>query len=329
MLAGLAILGSMKGQTVVAFLIPILALGVPIIDTILAPLRRFIRGQKLFGPDRMHIHHRLMSLGLDHRSAVLLLYGFSIILGAFALILVNIHDVRAAIILALLWVAIFLGIRKLGYMEYLAMDKFSGWLRDLKDVTGISQKRRSFLSLQMDMGESRSIDELWEKVCPALTRLKFQRTELHLHAPAAASKSTHTTASASGAGGRLEGGRDRASSWSGEEERRCSQADRRREPRDDRRGGSKGGGLRAMHYAVLSGNGTKLVWTCEQHRRQSDVAPEDLMVIELPLKNEKGPHLGTLRLIRDLGRAPLDYNTLRRVEQLRRSLIRMLAQLNK
>ena len=53
------------------------------------------------------------------------------------------------------------------------------------------------------------------------------------------------------------------------------------------------------------------------------------MVIELPLKGEKGPHLGTLRLIRDLGRAPLTYNTLRRVEQLRRTLIRMITRLNK
>ena len=307
MLAGLAVLGSMKGQTVVAFLIPILALGVPIFDTILAPLRRFIRGKKLFGPDRKHLHHRLMSLGLDQRNAVLLLYGFSIILGAFALILVNIHDSRAAIILALLWVLIFLGIRKLGYMEYLAMDKFSGWLRDLKDVTGISRKRRSFLSLQMDMSESRSIDELWEKVSVALAKLKFQRSELYLHAPA--------SASGAGAGGTAESVSDGAYSWSGEE--------RRREPGD----GWNDSGVKIVHYAALSGSGTKLVWSCENHRRLSDIAPEDLMMIELPLTSGKGSHLGTLRLIKDLGREPLDYNTLRRVEQLRQTLIRTITQL--
>lgn len=298
MLAGLSVLGAMKGQTIVAILIPIVALGVPIIDTIIAPLRRFIRGKKIFAPDSSHIHHRLMRLGLDHRNAVLLLYGFSIILGAFALILVNIRDARAAIILALLWVAVFVGIRKLGYMEYLTMDKFYGWLWDLKDVTGISQKRRNFLSLQMDMNESRSIEELWEKICVALEILKFDRSELYLHS------------SVAGCTAEI----DRAHAGTEEE--------RRREP-----GSGWKDSREAFHFAVPLGNGTKRVWTRGYYRRQSDIAQEGFLTIEMPLMNGKEAHLGTLRLIKDLGREHIDYHTLRRVEQLRRTITGMLRKL--
>ena len=42
MLAGLSILGSMKGQTTVALMIPVVAMGVPLIDAIIAPIRRFV-----------------------------------------------------------------------------------------------------------------------------------------------------------------------------------------------------------------------------------------------------------------------------------------------
>ncbi|MEM9694075.1 MAG: MraY family glycosyltransferase [Myxococcota bacterium] len=74
-LAGVAV----KASTAVALLVPIVALGVPIIDTLFAILRRYLERRPLFSPDRGHIHHRLLDLGLTHRRAVLLLYAVSVI----------------------------------------------------------------------------------------------------------------------------------------------------------------------------------------------------------------------------------------------------------
>ena len=85
-LAALSILGSMKSQATVSILIPLLALGLPLLDTLMAPVRRFLLGKKLFQPDKSHIHHRLLKRGLSHRNAVLVLYGATIIFGAMALI---------------------------------------------------------------------------------------------------------------------------------------------------------------------------------------------------------------------------------------------------
>ncbi len=179
-LAALTIQGAMKSHATVALLIPIVALGVPLLDTLLAPVRRFFYGQKMFRPDRSHIHHRLLNLGYSHRRVVLLIYGMTILLGAIALLLVFFKDPRAAYILVLPGVLFFLTIKKLGYLEYIAADKVFGWLRDLTDEAGLTHERRSFINIQMRIAGSGSVDELWEHICTALKKLDFDMAEFHL-----------------------------------------------------------------------------------------------------------------------------------------------------
>ena len=79
-LATTSILGNtVKSSTTVAILVPFVALGVPIIDTLLAMARRFLERRSIFAADRGHLHHQLLAMGLTHRRAVLLLYALSIL----------------------------------------------------------------------------------------------------------------------------------------------------------------------------------------------------------------------------------------------------------
>jgi UDP-GlcNAc:undecaprenyl-phosphate GlcNAc-1-phosphate transferase len=78
-LSVLSILGSAK----VAF--AALVLGVPIIDTFWIIVRRVGSGRSPFAPDRGHIHHRLLDLGLSHRNTVLVIYGVCIVLAVLSL----------------------------------------------------------------------------------------------------------------------------------------------------------------------------------------------------------------------------------------------------
>lgn len=73
-LALLAILGTAKVA------VALLVLGVPIIDTFWIIVRRIGSGRSPFTPDRGHIHHRLLDLGLSHRQAVLLIYAICVVL---------------------------------------------------------------------------------------------------------------------------------------------------------------------------------------------------------------------------------------------------------
>ena len=106
---------SQKSSTTVAILVPIVALGVPIADTMLAMLRRAIRHRPIFSADRAHIHHKLLDLGLTQKQAVLVLYGVGILFGGAALLLSVTSSLQSAALLVAMAVLGFLGIRKLGY----------------------------------------------------------------------------------------------------------------------------------------------------------------------------------------------------------------------
>ena len=86
-LAATALQTHEKSTTAVSLLVPLVALGLPIGDTLLAMTRRMVRGQPMFSSDAGHIHHRLMARGLSHRATVLALYGISIVLAGIAVAL--------------------------------------------------------------------------------------------------------------------------------------------------------------------------------------------------------------------------------------------------
>ncbi len=74
LISGLSIMGLLKSVTMVTFIIPMLLLGVPILDTFFAIIRRYWYKKPIFQADKGHFHHRLMSRGLSHKQAVLFIY---------------------------------------------------------------------------------------------------------------------------------------------------------------------------------------------------------------------------------------------------------------
>ena len=80
-LALLSILGTAKVA------VAMLVLGVPIIDAFWIIVRRLAQGRSPFSPDRGHLHHRLLDIGLSHRQTVLLIYAICIGLAVMALFL--------------------------------------------------------------------------------------------------------------------------------------------------------------------------------------------------------------------------------------------------
>ena len=88
-LAVLAILGTAKVA------VALLVLGVPILDTFWIIVRRLSQRRSPFSPDRQHIHHRLLDLGLSHRQTVLVIYGLCTGLAILALILTGASQLYA------------------------------------------------------------------------------------------------------------------------------------------------------------------------------------------------------------------------------------------
>ena len=88
-LAAISIEGALKSATAIAIFIPLIALGLPIFDTTFAILRRFVNKKPLMEADKEHLHHRLISLGIEQKNAVLMLYLIASMLGISVVLLVN------------------------------------------------------------------------------------------------------------------------------------------------------------------------------------------------------------------------------------------------
>lgn len=83
-LSTVSVIGMFKFYAVVTFVVPVLALALPLFDTLAAIVRRLLRGQSPMHPDRGHLHHRLIDMGLTQKQAVTVLYGVSAVLGLIA-----------------------------------------------------------------------------------------------------------------------------------------------------------------------------------------------------------------------------------------------------
>ena len=117
-LAAVSIKTSTKSGTAVAMLVPVMALGLPIMDTLLAMVRRTVLGRPMFSADKEHIHHRMMSrLVLSHRSAVLVLYGLCALFTLTALGLHWANTAQSAMLLTGMAVVVAVLMRKLGYLD--------------------------------------------------------------------------------------------------------------------------------------------------------------------------------------------------------------------
>jgi UDP-GlcNAc:undecaprenyl-phosphate/decaprenyl-phosphate GlcNAc-1-phosphate transferase len=107
-----------------AVLLPAIILGLPIAETVISMARRLLRQMEqhdaggVFQPDRNHMHHRLLALGIDHPRAVFILYGAGMLLAGVALVSMFMNASDAALLVLALLIAGFLGVRRLGYDEF-------------------------------------------------------------------------------------------------------------------------------------------------------------------------------------------------------------------
>ena len=114
MLSGISVIGAVKSATTIALIVPLLALGLPIVDTAFAIVRRKLAGVPIMKPDKGHLHHRLLSMGFTQRQAVLLMYVISALLGTSAVAMTEVSPGFALLILLSVVVSLLYGAKRLG-----------------------------------------------------------------------------------------------------------------------------------------------------------------------------------------------------------------------
>lgn len=128
MLASVALKANVKQSLMVALLVPLLAVGIPAFDVILAIWRRMARkliarirkddrATKVFGPDLDHIHHKLMRSGMTQRKAAAVLYLAAILICCIALGMTAMNSNRVALLMIGMIAVLHVMVRQIAQIE--------------------------------------------------------------------------------------------------------------------------------------------------------------------------------------------------------------------
>lgn len=130
-----------RKTALLAFLVPLLALAIPLLDTSLSILRRLRSGRGVFSADRLHMHHRLLEREGSHRSAVLMLYFLT---GCFCMIAVSFSQLDGWIAFLYLAAVVAVTIRLLRNLDAFSLDMLADpGRRDEEDERGRAEASRA------------------------------------------------------------------------------------------------------------------------------------------------------------------------------------------
>ena len=155
---------------------PLVALAFPVAEVLISVIRRFVRQKPIFGADRGHIHHKMLSLGLSQRKAVLFLYGISALAGALAVLQTLLRPRLASVVLLLGLTVAYLGFRSLRYAEFGVLSEFlfSGqFQRALRANISV----RDYNDL---LAKAETIDECWLVLRDACREAEFHTVSLRI-----------------------------------------------------------------------------------------------------------------------------------------------------
>lgn len=195
----LSILNSRKGSVAAALIAPLFALALPILDVCLALLRRGLKGLPLFRPDRKHIHHRLIDLGLSRQRTVLVLYAISCFCLLLAFAAFWLHGQLVHLLLGSLFLVLIGAGRSFGFIK-----NWFGLFARLTRSLQLREETRYALTLarwlEMEADRRNSVYELWQDYQFVVKKLGFSEVKVTLSDGA----NTWRVARASNATGQLQ-----------------------------------------------------------------------------------------------------------------------------
>jgi len=177
-IASSSVLCSTKSPVLVGLALPVLALGIPILDTLFSMLRRYLERRSMFAPDRGHFHYRLVDMGIKQRHVVITIYIMTLIavgLGMFMMVTHNINSLLVFLCILLLLLLVF---------------QVVGSVRLKKTIVGLQRKHaisrqmqseiRIFEDAELYFRFAKTFNQWWQAVERTADRMGFLRVSLPL-----------------------------------------------------------------------------------------------------------------------------------------------------
>ncbi len=103
---GVITLLEFKGPALISFFVPITILGIPILDTLFAIIRRLLKGQPPFQADKQHLHHQLLGMNFSQTVTVLIIYGINLLFAAASICFTIIDPIIGEIIYIVIFIIV-------------------------------------------------------------------------------------------------------------------------------------------------------------------------------------------------------------------------------
>ncbi len=125
-LAFIAVFSTQRPGATISPMVPVLILGLPLLDTVWVMTRRMMQGLSPFAADRTHIHHKFLELGFEHRFTVIIIYAVSLFFAVCALVLRNLPEYILLLFYLTMTVGSYICLRYLSHRK----ERFSFLKRD-------------------------------------------------------------------------------------------------------------------------------------------------------------------------------------------------------
>lgn len=170
-IASASIMTASKSTTLVGLALPVLALGIPIFDTLFSMLRRFLERRPIFSADRGHFHHRLVDLGLHQRHVVIIIYLITLLSAGLGMFMMVTRNSDSLIIFCCILLLLVLLFHVVGSVK--VNETFSRLQDKYRMANQKKQELMHFEQAQLHFRNARNYDQWWSAVCNAAERLDF------------------------------------------------------------------------------------------------------------------------------------------------------------
>jgi UDP-GlcNAc:undecaprenyl-phosphate GlcNAc-1-phosphate transferase len=170
-IASISVMCVSKSAALVGLALPALALGIPIFDTLFSMLRRFLERRSLFAPDRSHLHHRMLGLGLTQRRAVIVIYTVTLLAAGLGLCMMVSDRLLALVMFAVALGLIMLLFHVVGVFGL--HDTLARLQQKYRSSSRAHEEQRIFEALQLRLRHVHGGSAWWLALCEAAQRMDF------------------------------------------------------------------------------------------------------------------------------------------------------------
>jgi len=170
-IASASVMCATKSAAFVGLALPVLALGVPIFDTIFSMLRRFIERRSMFSADRRHFHHKLIDMDLKQRHVVITIYVITLLSTGLGMFMIVARDISSLMIFFCILLLLFFTFQVVGSVRL--RETIAALQRKHAITHQVQEEIRSFENAQLYFRNACTYDQWWSAICKAAEQMDF------------------------------------------------------------------------------------------------------------------------------------------------------------